>query len=611
MRAHGGGPVATQRVRFPWKMPVLLRAHPNLASICRPYLWATWVVAALASITGLLEGIGISLLIPLLASFSPSFEGGNQNRAMALLEHFLQGYSHSNRIVLVGGVILGLVILKCLLQACSAAFSAWITGRLGYQIIRVLGRRLHSAHYPFFLENEPGRLLNVLTTEAWKVAETILLLLQQIATAMTVVVFGLLLFLVSWRLSLVLLLGGLLARHLQRRFEHRLRRLGTHTVRYNEALGNRMLTAVFGARVIRLFHTQDLEQERLEAVADNLRVFLLKSAQVMAVRGPILESARTALLLVVLLTAILYGASLPVLAAFLALMNRLQPHLQLLEQSSASLASASAHFDEVEWLLAAASAVPEQMGRHPLAHFSELRFDEVTFQYPSRNEPAIENVSFVLRRGAPTALVGQSGSGKSTIIHLLTRLLQPTRGVILVNETPLSEIRLLDWLAACAVAGQDIDLVDGTIAENVAYGNAGLERSLVEEAIRSASAEFVYNLPQGLDTVVGRLGLGLSGGQRQRIGIARALARKPDFLILDEATNAIDEETEGIVVSTLRSLPKEMLVLVVSHRPTTLAFCTEQIVLSQGRVVRSGTTSSPGDGDRNFKSETIVECIGG
>jgi subfamily B ATP-binding cassette protein MsbA len=198
----------------------------------------------------------------------------------------------------------------------------------------------------------------------------------------------------------------------------------------------------------------------------------------------------------------------------------------------------------------------------------------------------------VLRRGRSTALIGPSGAGKSTVINLLCRLLEPTSGTIKVDGQLLSRIRVSDWLSRIAIAGQDIDLIDGTIGENIMYGGGAIDPATMELAVRSARAEFIFDLPLGFDTVVGPRGLSLSGGQRQRISIARALARNPEILILDEATNAVDQVTENELINIFRTLPKSTTIIVISHRPNTLAFCDDAVVLERGNVVEEGPISS-------------------
>ena len=216
----------------------------------------------------------------------------------------------------------------------------------------------------------------------------------------------------------------------------------------------------------------------------------------------------------------------------------------------------------------------------------------MSYTYPGVKEPVLRRANFALDRGRAVALIGPSGAGKSTVINLLCRLLEPTSGAILIDGQPLSSLDAEQWLSTIAVAGQDLDLMDGTIAENVAYGRPEMTLADVEAALAEARADFVHELPQGVNTVVGSRGLSLSGGQRQRLGLARALARKPELLILDEATNAVDVETEDGILQTVKNLPVSTTILVVSHRPSTLAFCDDAIVLDETPNVRS---SSPAD----------------
>jgi subfamily B ATP-binding cassette protein MsbA len=366
-----------------------------------------------------------------------------------------------------------------------------------------------------------------------------------------------------------------------------------------------MLFVIFSARIIRIFNTQRIEQEHFEASSDEVRRTILRSGRVYGTQGPLLEAIHGVLLVIVVLVAISIGTSVPVLATFLVLMNRFQPHLRTLEGTSAAFAAASAHFEEVEWLLDASNKPSAPSGIVPFTGLRDhIIFENVTFDYGTRNVPALSNVNFVLRRGRATALLGESGSGKSTIINLLCRLLDPTSGAIRIDGKPLQDLKVADWLDSIAIAGQDIELFDGTIAENIAYGQPETPRDEIEVAVRAAHANFVQELPLGLDTPVGPGGLGLSGGQRQRIGLARALVRKPELLILDEATNAVDYATEEGILRELQNLRGAMTMLVVSHKPKTLAFCDDALVLRQGKLVSAGPAASVlGEPDDQWEAE--------
>jgi subfamily B ATP-binding cassette protein MsbA len=575
------------------KLLNLFGANANLAALARPYLWTAFVVTFLALSIGLLEAVGISLLIPLLSTFTDNFDAAKSGGALALIERFAGGYSRNERLLIVTSVILGCVLLKCAFQVIANTFTAWVDGRVAHDIRCALSDRLQSVGYSFFLVQEPARLLNIFSTESWKTSEAVRVLFTRFAAAAAVLAFCVLLFLASWRLSVIAIAGGFLVRKIQKRTEASLQELGKATVSANQTLTDRMIFTIFSSRIIRLFNVQQAEHAHLKTASDDLRVAVLKVERFAGIEGPLLEATHSALLLIILLTAVFTGISLPVLAAFLVLMIRVQPHLRLLEQSSAAFASAAGHFKEVEWLLEPRDKPSSPKGDLAfLGLRNGIEFDKVTFDYGDRGGPAMMEATFQFRRGRSTALIGGSGAGKSTVINLLCRLLEPVSGTIRVDGQPLSRIKISDWLNAIAIAGQDIDLVDGTIAENISYGRPETGRTKIEQAVRSAGAAFIDDLPQGLETLVGPHGLSLSGGERQRIGIARALAREPDILILDEATNAIDHQTETSIVKTLQELPESMTIIVISHKPSTLAFCDDAVVLDRGRVVETGPLSS-------------------
>ncbi len=570
----------------------IFETNANLAAIARRYLWTALVVTILATSTGLLEGVGVGLLIPLLSTFTNDLNTTSTG-ALGIIQRFAQGHSRQERVLIVCSVIFGCMLLKSALQIAANRFASWVDGAVGHDIRRALSDRLHTIAYSFFLVQEPARLLNILSSESWKASEAVRVTLTRLAEAAGIVVFSVLLLLVSWKLSLLVAVGGLIARLVQKRTERILRAFSDRTVAVNQALADRMLFTVFAARLIRLFDSQQAEQGLFEAASDDLREANLKVENLSGTLGPVLEALHGLLFILVLLVAVATGVSLPVLAAFLVLMNRLQPHLRAFEQSGASFAALVAHFREVEWLLETRGKPVVSQGHLPFPGLREtIEFRNVTFEYVDRGEAALSNASFTLHRGRSTALMGGSGAGKSTLIGLLCRLLEPVSGDIYVDGEKLSDLRLSEWLQAIAVAGQDIDLIDGSIAENIAYNHPGMKQARIEDAAFAAGADFIHDLPHGFETLVGSQGMSLSGGQRQRIGIARALAREPQILILDEATNAVDVETENVILETLKRLPAGTTVLLISHRPSTLSFCHDAIVIDRGKVIRTGPLAS-------------------
>jgi len=220
-----------------------------------------------------------------------------------------------------------------------------------------------------------------------------------------------------------------------------------------------------------------------------------------------------------------------------------------------------------------------------------LEFRHVTARYPEQAQPALEDVSFVAHPGTVTAIVGRSGSGKSTLIKLIPRFYEPEAGQILLDGHPLQDYRLADLRRQIALVGQQVVLFDGSVADNIAYGELQ-DRSAgqLQQAIDNANArEFVEQLPQGVDASVGPKGGRLSGGQRQRLAIARAMLKDAPVLILDEATAALDNESERLVQEALQKLMPDRTTLVIAHRLSTIEHADQVLVMDQGRIVERGT----------------------
>ena len=219
------------------------------------------------------------------------------------------------------------------------------------------------------------------------------------------------------------------------------------------------------------------------------------------------------------------------------------------------------------------------------ADWRVIAFERVCFEYPGGRAPALREATFSIPRGSVVGLAGPSGAGKSTCIDVLTGLLQPTEGAVVLDRTPLADVDQDAWREHIGYVPQDPYLTEDTLASNVAFG-LEIDSSRVAEAIEGAClTAFVADLPRGIETPLGDRGRRISGGQRQRIAIARALYRRPQLLILDEATSALDAQTEQAVIKTIERLKGSVTVLVVSHRLSTLAACDRIVELDAGRVV--------------------------
>ena len=220
----------------------------------------------------------------------------------------------------------------------------------------------------------------------------------------------------------------------------------------------------------------------------------------------------------------------------------------------------------------------------------EICFEGVHFRYPSAEQDVLEDVTFTAEAGSTVALVGRSGAGKTTLCNLVARFYEPNAGLIKIDGTPLNDVRLQSYRQLLGVVEQDVFLFDGTVRENIAYGRRGATDDEISQATEAAAAlDFVLNLPNGFDTLIGERGVKLSGGQRQRLAIARAILADPRILILDEATSNLDSESERLIQRSLASLLEGRTAFVIAHRLSTITHADLILVLDQGRIVERGT----------------------
>ncbi len=254
------------------------------------------------------------------------------------------------------------------------------------------------------------------------------------------------------------------------------------------------------------------------------------------------------------------------------------------------LSEALAGLDRMRELLAQVPESARELGRAPVRGIAgAVEFDRVSFSY-REGEPVLREVSFVAPAGTTTALVGPSGSGKSTLIRLVMAFDPPTAGRVLVDGRDLAGLRLADYRRQLGAVLQESFLFDGTVAENIAYGDRHADRAAIERAgLLAHCDEFVATFEKGYDTVVGERGVKLSGGQKQRVAIARAVLAEPAILLLDEATSSLDSESEALIQDGLARLREGRTTFVIAHRLSTIRSADQILVLDQGRIAERGT----------------------
>jgi len=321
----------------------------------------------------------------------------------------------------------------------------------------------------------------------------------------------------------------------------------------------------------------------------------------------------------VLIAALTYGLSrqvggittaLPVLGALALGAQRLLPALQHIYGAWASIAgSHTSLVDTIELLDQPLPVEIMQPAPTPLLFKKDIQFRDVRFRYSNDDPWVLDGLNLVIAKGARVGFVGSTGSGKSTTLDLLMGLLTPTEGKLLVDGQPISGIRVRAWQKNIAHVPQSIYLADTTLAENIAFGvpSDTIDLDRVQQAARQAQiADFIESSPEGYQAYVGERGIRLSGGQRQRIGIARALYKQANVLVFDEATSALDNSTEQSVMEAIEGLNRDLTVLLIAHRLSTVRGCDNIVELEHGRVVAQGTDEQLLECSQSFRDMAMV-----
>jgi ATP-binding cassette subfamily B protein len=366
------------------------------------------------------------------------------------------------------------------------------------------------------------------------------------------------------------------------------------------ATASRLANNLQGVATIKAYTAEDFEANHVREASDGYRLRNFDAIRWSAAITPVIRIA----ILAGFAFTLLYGGFLVlegelgvgVYSALVFLTQRLLWPLTRLAELTDMYNRSMASVERVMDLLQAPVSISYEGRAWPKASVrGEVVFDRVRFGYDSEDTErlAIDDVSLTMAPGETVALVGSTGSGKSTLAKLLLRLYDTTPGSIRLDGLPITEIALQDLRRAIGYVSQDSFLTDGTVAENIAYGldaaqDAGLRDKVVAAAQAAEAHDFVMRLPQGYDTPVGERGMKLSGGQRQRLALARAILKDPPILILDEATSAVDNETEAAIQRSLDQLVVGRSSLIIAHRLSTIRHATRIHVMAHGRIVESG-----------------------
>ena len=472
----------------------------------------------------------------------------------------------------------------------SNYFMSWVSERTVNDLRMDLMRRLGGLSLDYFSRARSGDLITRLNSDAslllTALGSRMADLVKEPFTILSILGYLLIL---NWQLTLFVLLFLPLCAIPIGRLGRKARAAGRRMALASTQQSGLLVEFLAGIRVVKAFGLEATQVERFRHLAWELFGQGMKAMRAREMVNPVIELISAFALSALILFITFRGVHFIDLFTFLGATAILYTPIKRLSQVQVVLAQASVAAERIGQVLSEHPTVRDPASPRPLPPFSrEIVFDHVTFAYDRR--PVLSGFALTIPHGQRLGVAGESGSGKSTLVNLLFRFYDPTRGRITIDGIDLRDVAAADLRALMALVSQDIVIFDLTVADNIACGRPGATRAEVEAAARAAFAhDFIIALPEGYDTPVGERGVTLSGGQRQRLSIARAFVRDAPILVLDEATAALDSQSEREVQAAIERLEQNRTVVCVAHRLSTLMNMDRIITLSEGRILEDGT----------------------
>ncbi len=550
--------------------------YKRLLTYAKPY-WYALIIAFFANM--LYSGVDATFVYLL----KPLLDKGFENRNQAFLAY-------------VPVVIIGLYLLRAILNLAGSYCMA-LVGRSVVKLLRVqIMERILRLPCSFYDRTSSGKILSLIVYNSAQVANASTTALTDFIQAFFLVIgFVTVMLTISWRLSLVFLVTVPFLAILLNLSSRRLRRINRNAQNSVGGITNVAEEVIDGYKVVRTFGGEDYELEKFKRinrknVFSELKVVVTKTISTSSVQ---LIGVSVLAVMVWMAThstgqsALTAGGFTAVIAAMMGLLKPMKALTTVNAKIQRGLAGAESIFEVLD--------EPEEKntGTHQVARVDgTIHYQNVSFTYPSTGAEVLHGINFEVNAGETLALVGKSGSGKSTIVSLLSRFYDVLSGSITIDGVDVHDYEITNLRSQFALVSQHVTLFDDTVAHNIAYGKHGKDVS-EEEIIQAATAahamEFIKDLPEGIHTVIGENGVLLSGGQRQRLAIARAILKDAPILILDEATSALDTESERLIQAALEEVMRNRTTVVIAHRLSTIENADRIVVLQDGYVQEEGS----------------------
>ncbi len=570
------------------------KAFLDLTKGLRPLMALIFFLALACSV---LEALGLSVLMPFIENLqgNPGQVSVGRFRIFTLVLNKIPPASHT--LVLAVALII-IFLIKNIFSYLRMVLSTAMVLRMRVDWMHEIFRYYLRTEYSFILANKQGSLLNDLLNEPGKASKAMKLLLEYVAKVVLSISLYILMLMISIKATIfVTVIGIILFGLVNKTADTYVSNIGKARLLVSRACNAISAEALNGLRQIKIF---SIENKTLGSFAEKTQRhyrMMIKFEMVRVAPQHLLETTLVILVASMVIffhyRGINFRGNFPIWATFFVIVYRLQPNISFLVSQRMEILSLLPSLSLVYNLKKVSTNVEDlYSGRKTISFNNSLSLKNIWFEY-TKNAPVLRDINITVEKGQIVAIVGPSGSGKSTIVDLIARLYEPQKGTVILDGKDVKETSLKSWRSMIGYVSQDTFLFNGTIQDNILIGNPSAINRDVEEAARMASAhDFIINLKEGYNTVIGDRGLTLSGGQRQRIAIARIVIRNPQIFIFDEATSSLDIETEAMVQKAIENVSRNQTVIYVAHRLDTIKNADYIYVLHEGRIVEEGKHSN-------------------
>jgi len=587
----------------------------RILAYVKPFWKHLFVAIANMIMFAVMNGLSIYLTIPLLdilfkqtdpnsvkkvATSNSSFLPDWLNQIVENISNSFQNYvlaGDTKEVLLkISIMIVTAFILKNIFHYLLKYFIAYVEQGVIRNLRDELYEHIHKLPMNFFKNEKTGNLISRFTNDVNLIQQSITaVFLNLFEDPITILVFFGIAFSISWKLTvfsllivpLSIIVIGFIGSILRKQSYLLQKKLGTIVDVLHETIS--------GVKIVKAFGMEEFENKRFRAETQRYFKILLRKVRTSNISSPSTEIIAVFLGAVILF----YGGSLVLIEGemkasefmgFLFAIFQMMPPMKNMSQLNNKIQESIGAGMRIFEILDIQPDIKNIENPVALDSFNnEIKFVDVTFNYSDSSEKIIDQVNFTAKKGEIIAFVGSSGAGKTTLVDLIPRFFDPTGGKILIDGIDIKDVKIEDLRKHMGIVTQETVLFNETVFNNIAYGLPNTPKEKVVEVAKIANAHnFIMELPNGYDTIVGERGAKISGGQRQRLSIARALLKNPPIMIFDEATSALDNESEVLVQEAIEHLMKERTTFVIAHRLSTIRNANEIIVMDKGKIVQKG-----------------------